>query len=203
MSVKHFIKMMSLAVVLLLGSMQLAQAQNITLNFDRTPLKTVLNEIQKQVDYTFVYNDQQVGADKPVTIHVQNAGLTAVLDQMLKPLNINYKILDKQIALSPAATAAQQQGRAGQGGVVPADEVFVVTEVEITLPGGWKKEGPLYVPEASLLDASGTMVYRGAGEFRQTISGQGAGKATVTVTYQCCNNNTCLVPETRTFTVKL
>ena len=118
MSVKNLIRMMSLALVLLLGTSQLASAQNITLNFDRTPLKTVLNEIQKQVDYTFVYNDQQIGADKPVTIHVQNAGLTAVLDQMLKPLNINYKILDKQIALSPAATAAQQQGRAGQGGAI-------------------------------------------------------------------------------------
>ncbi len=118
MSVKHFLKMMSLALVLLLGSAQLASAQNITLNFDRTPLKTVLNEIQKQVDYTFVYNDQQVGADKPVTIHVQNAGLTAVLDQMLKPLNINYKILDKQIALSPAATTAQQQGQAGRGALM-------------------------------------------------------------------------------------
>ena len=81
-------------------------------------MKTVLNEIQKQVDYTFVYNDQQVGADKPVTIHVQNAGLTAVLDQMLKPLNINYKILDKQIALSPAATTAQQQGQSGRGAVM-------------------------------------------------------------------------------------
>ena len=87
--------------------------------------------------------------------------------------------------------------------VVPADEVFVVTEVDITLPEGWKKEGPLYVPEASLLDASGTMVYRGAGEFRQTISGQGVGEVTVTITYQCCNNNTCLIPETKTFTVKL
>ena len=118
MTVKHFIKMMSLALVIMLGSAQLASAQNITLNFDRTPLKTVLNEIQKQVDYTFVYNDQQVGADKPVTIHVQNAGLTAVLDQMLKPLNINYKILDKQIALSPAATAAQQQGQSGRGAVI-------------------------------------------------------------------------------------
>ena len=118
MSVKHFLKMMSLALALLLGSVQLASAQNITLNFDRTPLKTVLNEIQKQVDYTFVYNDQQVGADKPVTIHVQNAGLTAVLDQMLKPLNINYKILDKQIALSPAATTAQQQGQSGRGAVM-------------------------------------------------------------------------------------
>lgn len=114
---KFFVAMFAVAA-LLLGSVQAASAQNITLNFDRTPLKTVLNEIQKQVDYTFVYNDQQVGADKPVTIHVQNAGLTAVLDQMLKPLNINYKILDRQIALSPAATTAQQQGQAGRGGAI-------------------------------------------------------------------------------------
>ena len=87
--------------------------------------------------------------------------------------------------------------------VVPADEVFVVTTVEITLPEGWEKVGPLFVPEASLLDASGTTVYRGTGEFRQAIKGEGAGEATVTVTYQCCNNNTCLVPETKTFKVKL
>ena len=108
MSVKHFFKGMFLVLALVLVSAQTVSAQNITLNFDRTPLKTVLNEIQKQVDYTFVYNDQQVGADKPVTIHVQNAGLTAVLDQMLHPLNINYKILDRQIALSPAATTSQR-----------------------------------------------------------------------------------------------
>ena len=87
--------------------------------------------------------------------------------------------------------------------VVPADEVFVVTTVEIELPAGYEKVGPLYVPEAQLLDASGTTVYRGTGEFRQAIQGQGAGEAKVTVTYQCCNNNTCLVPETKTFTVKL
>ena len=118
MSVTHFFKGMFLALALVLVSAQTVSAQNITLNFDRTPLKTVLNEIQKQVDYTFVYNDQQVGADKPVTIHVQNAGLTAVLDQMLHPLNINYKILDRQIALSPAATTAQQQGQAARAGMV-------------------------------------------------------------------------------------
>ena len=87
--------------------------------------------------------------------------------------------------------------------VVPADEVFVVTTVEITLPGGYEKVGPLYVPEAQLLDASGTTVYRGTGEFRQAIRGEGEGEAIVKVTYQCCNNNTCLVPETKEFKVKL
>ena len=87
--------------------------------------------------------------------------------------------------------------------VVPADEVFVVTTVEITLPEGYEKVGPLYVPEAQLLDASGTTVYRGTGEFRQAIRGEGEGEAIVKVTYQCCNNNTCLVPETKEFKVKL
>ena len=108
MSVKHFLSGMFLSLMILLGSAQAASAQNVTLNFDRTPLKTVLNEIQKQVDYTFVYNDQQIGADKTVSIHVNGVGLTAALDQLLRPLNINYKILDRQIALSPAAVTAQQ-----------------------------------------------------------------------------------------------
>ena len=87
--------------------------------------------------------------------------------------------------------------------VVPADEVFVVTTVEIELPAGYEKVGPLYVPEASLLDASGTTVYRGTGEFRQAIQGSGEGEAIVRITYQCCNNNTCLIPETKEFKVKL
>ena len=37
MSVKHFLKMMSLAMVLLLGSAQLASAQNITLTSTGRP----------------------------------------------------------------------------------------------------------------------------------------------------------------------
>ena len=68
MSVKQFLAGMFLSLMLLLGTAQLASAQNVTLNFDRTPLKTVLNEIQKQVDYTFVYNDQQIGANKVVSL---------------------------------------------------------------------------------------------------------------------------------------
>ena len=37
----------------------------------------------------------------------------------------------------------------------------------------------------------------------QAIRGEGEGEAIVKVTYQCCNNNTCLVPETKEFKVKL
>ena len=120
MSVKHFFKGAFLSLMLLLGAAQVANAQKVTLNFDKTPLKTVLNEIQKQVDYTFVYNDQQIGANKPVSINVKDEALTSALDKLLKPNGISYKILDKQIALSPAPLAdnAGQQGQAGKAGIV-------------------------------------------------------------------------------------
>ena len=112
MSVKHFFKGAFLSLMLLLGTAQLANAQKVTLNFDKAPLKTVLNEIQKQVDYTFVYNDQQIGANKQVSINVKDEALTSVLDKLLQPNGISYKIIDKQIALSPAPIAdnASQQG---------------------------------------------------------------------------------------------
>ena len=119
MSVKHFFKGMVLVLMLLLGTSQLASAQKLTLNFDKAPLKTVLNEIQKQVDYTFVYNDQQIGANRAVSINVKDEALTSALDKLFKPLGISYKILDKQIALSAAPVAdANQQGQAGPAGIV-------------------------------------------------------------------------------------
>ena len=120
MSVKHFFKGAFLSLMLLLGATQVANAQKVTLNFDKAPLKTVLNEIQKQVDYNFVYNDQQIGANKQVSINVKDEALTSALDKLLKPNGISYKIIDKQIALSPAPVAdnAGQQGQAARAGMV-------------------------------------------------------------------------------------
>lgn len=117
MSAKHFFKGMVLALMLLLGATQVASAQKVTLNFDKAPLKSVLNEIQKQVDYTFVYNDQQIGVNRAVSVNVKEEALTSALDKIFQPLGISYKILDKQIALSVApAAATAQQGQSGRAG---------------------------------------------------------------------------------------
>lgn len=96
-------------VVALMASAQIADAQNITLNFDKAPLKSVLNEIQKQTDYTFVYNDALIGAKNIITIKVTNETLTSVLDMILIPNGISYTILDKQVALAPSPTTSVGQ----------------------------------------------------------------------------------------------
>ena len=76
-------------------------AQNITLKFKETPLKGVLKEIQKQTDYRFVYNNNLVNVESPVTIDVLTQPLNKVLDQLLVKNKIEYQISGKQILLAP------------------------------------------------------------------------------------------------------
>ncbi|MDD2424401.1 MAG: SusC/RagA family TonB-linked outer membrane protein [Bacteroidales bacterium] len=83
-------------------------AQNITLKFKDTPLKTILKEIQKQTKYRFVYNDNLVNVTNLVSIDVSEQAINKVLDQVLIKNNINYKIKGKQIVLSPLKKLSQK-----------------------------------------------------------------------------------------------
>lgn len=111
---KKFVKSFIALTIVLACSIQIANAQNITLNFNKAPLKSVLNEIQKQTNFTFVYNDALIGAGNVVTINVKNVKLTSALDEILTPNKISYKIVDKQIALAPMAHAEQTPVTSGK-----------------------------------------------------------------------------------------
>ena len=96
-----------LALFLLLP--MLASAQNIKLDYRNTPLITVLNAIQNQSGYKFVYNNSLVDVNQRVTVNSNGEKIEAVLEKVLKGTGISWKIIDKQIALSPAESRPQQQ----------------------------------------------------------------------------------------------
>jgi TonB-linked SusC/RagA family outer membrane protein len=76
-------------------------AQEISISFTSTPLKEVLKAIEKQSEYTFVYNNNLVDANKKVSIEAKKMELRPLLDQILKNTGYEYKIVDKQIIISP------------------------------------------------------------------------------------------------------
>ena len=104
--------LVALAFLLCAGS---AYAQRLTLNHQKTPLLTVLKEIQQKTSYTFVYNNSLIDVNKEVSIMSSNEDMTAVLDRLFASAGISYQIIDKQISLSPAVfpqnTAAQNVGQ--------------------------------------------------------------------------------------------
>ena len=62
--------MLTLAAVLFISGTSFAQSAKVSLNRTETPVRTVLNDIEKQTDYLFVYNDNQL--DFNVTVNVEN-----------------------------------------------------------------------------------------------------------------------------------
>ena len=102
---------------LLMCSLNLS-AQQITLNYSKTPLKTVLKAIEKQCDFTFVYSNALEGINDRVNITANKEPLENVLKTLLSTKNIIYKITEKQIALTPK-------------GLVPNEAVVVQQTTEV------------------------------------------------------------------------
>ena len=93
---------------LLMCSLNLS-AQQITLNYSKTPLKTVLKAIEKQCGFTFVYSNALEGINDRVNISTNKEPLENVLKSLLGTKNIIYKISEKQIALTPKGLAPNEK----------------------------------------------------------------------------------------------
>ncbi|MCM0343756.1 TonB-dependent receptor, partial [Bacteroides fragilis] len=70
-------------------------------------IESVLRELEKQSEYTFFYNDNQVKLNKKVSINVSDAPIETVLNEVFKNSGYTYKIVDNQIVVSTVTAAAK------------------------------------------------------------------------------------------------
>ncbi len=90
-------------LLLLIACMELhasgfAQAK-INLQLKETTLKQVLDEVEKQTDYRFVYHTGTVPEGRKVSIHVINATLDEVLSKAFVGLPITYTVKDDNLVI--------------------------------------------------------------------------------------------------------
>lgn len=116
---------MKLSVIMLFICAGLAYAsdsysQNVLLNLDvsNKPVQEVLDEIEKQSDFHFFYNNKQVNTSRIVTIKSSKETVFNVLDQLFSGTDISYKVLDKSIILSPKEVLIAQQKNKKITGVI-------------------------------------------------------------------------------------
>ena len=71
--------------------------ERITLNLESADLKKVLAEIQKRSNYRFLYNQSIISNKHKVDVHVINAEVISVLDEILENAGIGYQVLDNNL----------------------------------------------------------------------------------------------------------
>ena len=94
--------------VFLCGVPAVAQTQKIAVKLDMTkvPMKVVMNEIEKQTKYLFLYTDE-IDTERIVSIKADSKPLNEVLPLLFKDTDITYEITVPNIVLSKRVSAAR------------------------------------------------------------------------------------------------
>lgn len=93
--------MLFVCIGLAYASESYSQSATLTLNVNNKTVQDVLDEIEKQSDFHFFYNNKQVNTNRVVSIKSNKKNVFNVLEQLFNGTDISYKVLDKSIILSP------------------------------------------------------------------------------------------------------
>ena len=159
-------------VILILGILQVhaedaySQKTRVSLNFVETKLITVLDEIEKESEFFFLYNEKLLDTDRKVSIAASDQLMSEVLDNLFAGTDVNYTIIDRKIILAPDYLTAEKSQPLKVTGTVtdastgePLPGVYVV--IEGTNTGGITDVNGKYSIEVS--DQQSVLVFSSIG----------------------------------------
>ena len=98
-----------------------SQNARVSINKNNSQLEEILNEIESQTDYLFIYNNQ-VDVNRKVSVKAKTKPVSEVLDNLFKNAGVEYEMEGTHIILSSksrdAIAAAQQQTHVLTGRIV-------------------------------------------------------------------------------------
>ena len=104
--IKHLIRIMRLSVFLILVGIlsthaTISNSQNIriTITEKSISLDKLINEIEQQTNYLFVYGENDIDLQQKVKVDARNKPISEVLDKTLRNLGITYEFSKNYISL--------------------------------------------------------------------------------------------------------
>lgn len=107
-SLKKTLLIMRFAIILLiLGIVQAhaadtySQKTRLSLSFSEAVLVQVLDKIEDESEFFFLYNEKLLDTNRKVSINAKNQLIGTVLDQLFNGTDVKYTIIDRKIILAP------------------------------------------------------------------------------------------------------
>ncbi|MBN2486174.1 MAG: SusC/RagA family TonB-linked outer membrane protein [Bacteroidales bacterium] len=107
----------------------------LTLKMENTSIRSILKEIERQTDYTFLYDNAKVDVNQQKTMSLENKAIETVLDELFAGTQIAYRIKSKQIVLGNKGESFMLQKLLITGKVTSSDENEPLPGVNIMVKG--------------------------------------------------------------------
>jgi len=107
-SLKKTLLIMRIAVILMiLGILQArandaySQKTRLSLNFSETGLVKILDKIEDESEFFFLYNEKLLDTERKVNVTANDQLISVILDNLFAGTDVKYTIIDRKIILAP------------------------------------------------------------------------------------------------------
>ena len=90
-----------ICVFQVLAGRSYSQSTKLSLNLNQAKISQVLNEIENQSEFYFLYNHKLIDVDRKVDIDVKDKRIKDILTNIFAGEDVNCLVMDRQIVLSP------------------------------------------------------------------------------------------------------
>jgi len=127
MEIKIGILIILLSVSSAFAGKSYSQIAKVSLDMKNKTLEQVIDKIEKQSEFYFVFNRNQIDVNRIVDIQVDNQLIADVLPQLFKDTGVNYAVFDRKILLTTDPIDREMRGITGDFKYKPDDQQQVVT----------------------------------------------------------------------------
>ncbi len=89
------------SVIQVMGESSYSQNTRLSLNLKDVSIENVLDEIENQSEFFFLFNQKLVNVDRKVDINAKNKQIKDILADLFTGEDVNCLVMDRQILLSP------------------------------------------------------------------------------------------------------
>lgn len=94
-----------------------AQTTKLNLKFKSGTVRDVIEEIERQTDLSFMYDNNVFRVDRPISIDVENESVKSVVEKLIAGENLKYELVNRYIVITsnnPSVPAQQQKTVSGK-----------------------------------------------------------------------------------------
>ncbi|WP_129715420.1 TonB-dependent receptor [Pedobacter sp. SYP-B3415] len=101
--------MLAVLLTLMAGRLSAAHAQNINFAARERTTEQMLVQLRKQTGYDFLYNAELLDSRRKLTLNLKNTTMETILQELLVPQNLSWRINGKTVVITRAVPRAPIQ----------------------------------------------------------------------------------------------
>ena len=107
MKMKFTLILLLVGITNLMAVESYSQSTRLNIELGNTSVEKVLENIENQSEFRFVYNRDAIDLERKVKMNTKNASIEKVLDDLFEETNVKYQLIDRTVVLTTVTSAVK------------------------------------------------------------------------------------------------